>query len=157
MDTTIDVIYSSPLNRAYETALLIKGNKEISIIKDDRIREMSFGEYEGRIDAELKDTTFKYFFDAPDKYTPCNEGESFEEVCERAADFMKDIMDKYGDTDKRIMIVAHGAMNKALMMYIRKKPMSEFWKPDLQKNCGVIIVKYENNNFDIIDEDRIFY
>ena len=35
------------LKRAYETALIIKGDREIPIIKEDRIIEISFGEYEG--------------------------------------------------------------------------------------------------------------
>ena len=42
-----DVIYSSPLNRAYETACIIKGERNIPIIKDDRLREINFGINEG--------------------------------------------------------------------------------------------------------------
>lgn len=156
-DINIDVIYSSPLNRAYETALLIRGNKDIPVIKDERIREMSFGAYEGYKDVELNGTSFKNFFEAPDKFVPAKDGETFEEVIERASDFMKELLEKNIDSDKRIMIVAHGAMNKALMMYIDKKPLKDFWKPDLQKNCSAIIVKCNKDNYEIIDENKIFY
>ena len=153
----IEVIYSSPLSRAYDTAVYIRGSRDIPIIEDDRIREMSFGAYEGMKESELEDTSFKYFFCDPCKYTPSDEGETFEEVCVRAEAFMIDLMHKYGHTDKRIMIVAHGAMNKAIMMYVKKHPLSEFWKPDLQKNCSAIIVRYEDEQFNIIDECKCFW
>lgn len=46
-DVNFDVIYSSPLIRAYKTAEIIKGDRNINIITDDRLKEMSFGIYEG--------------------------------------------------------------------------------------------------------------
>ena len=51
--THFDCIYSSPLIRAYETACLIRGHRNIPIIRDDRIREISFGTYEGKNAKEL--------------------------------------------------------------------------------------------------------
>ena len=52
-DTRIDRIYASPLKRAYETACLIRGDRDIPIIKNDLIREMNFGDYEGQNASEL--------------------------------------------------------------------------------------------------------
>ncbi len=155
-DTEINCIYSSPLNRAYTTAELIRGNRDIPIIKDDRIKELSFGDYEGRCKDELADTSFKDFFDNPKDYVPCENGETLSHLCERGADFMKDILSRHAD-DKRIMIVAHGAMNKALMMYVKKQDMSKFWSGGLQKNCNVIIIEYENGKFKVIEEQKTFY
>ena len=40
-------IYTSPLKRAYETAMIIKGERDIPVIEEPRIIEISFGEYEG--------------------------------------------------------------------------------------------------------------
>ena len=47
MDTRIDKIFSSPLKRAYETACLIRNGRDIEIETDDRLRELSFGHFEG--------------------------------------------------------------------------------------------------------------
>ena len=44
----IDIIYSSPIERAFETAKIIKGDKDVEIITDDGFMEMCFGDYEGR-------------------------------------------------------------------------------------------------------------
>ena len=63
-DTHFDVIYSSPLSRAYETACLIRGDRDIPVIKDDRLREICFGNMEGMcMDEMLKDpdSHFQHF------------------------------------------------------------------------------------------------
>ena len=46
-DLHIDVCYCSPLKRAQETAELVLKGRDIPIITDDRLREMSFGLCEG--------------------------------------------------------------------------------------------------------------
>lgn len=52
MNQSFDGIYSSPLKRAKETAQLIFPNK--TIIEDNRLKEMNFGDYEGKFIDELK-------------------------------------------------------------------------------------------------------
>ena len=47
-DIPFDLCISSPLSRAHETARIILYGKDIPIIKDARIEEMAFGEYEGK-------------------------------------------------------------------------------------------------------------
>ena len=39
----LDCIYTSPIKRAYETALILKGNKNIDVICEEGLRELSFG------------------------------------------------------------------------------------------------------------------
>ena len=46
-DINFDVCYCSPLVRAKETAKLVLEGRNIPIIYDDRLKEMSFGIYEG--------------------------------------------------------------------------------------------------------------
>lgn len=45
LNEEFDVIYSSPLKRAYETAKILAKDKDITILED--IREINFGEWEG--------------------------------------------------------------------------------------------------------------
>ena len=159
-DTHFDKIFSSPLKRAYETACLFRGSHQVDIIRDDRIRELSFGDYEGKNMKEMMnnpDCSFQYFFSAPEKYTPTTNGETLEHLCERAADFMEHEILPLQNQCERIMIVAHGAINKALMTYVKKHDLSHFWDGGLQRNCNVIIMKLENDVFTIIDETHIFY
>lgn len=46
-ETAFTKIYTSPLKRAYETAMIIKGDRDIPVIEEPRIIEIGFGEYEG--------------------------------------------------------------------------------------------------------------
>ncbi|MBQ6814925.1 MAG: histidine phosphatase family protein [Lachnospiraceae bacterium] len=159
-ETYFDVIYSSPLSRAYETACLIRGQRNIEIIKDDRLKELSFGNLEGQnIDDMLADenSCFKHFFDKPHLYMPDENGEALEELCKRTADFMEDVIMPRADKLNRVMIVGHGAMNKSIMCYIKKHGIDRFWSGGLQKNCNVIIVCYKDGQFKVIEEEKIFY
>ena len=131
-DTRIDRIYASPLKRAYETACLIRGDRDIPIIKNDLIREMNFGDYEGQNASELlkdESQSFKYFFKRPELYTPTANGETLEHLCERAGRFMETVIEPLADDPsmERVMIVAHGAINKAMMMHVKKHGMEDFW------------------------------
>ena len=53
--------------------------------------------------------------------------------------------------------MAHGAMNKALLRYIKKNPIENFWAGALQRNCGVTIAEYKNGEYKILEESKIFY
>ena len=44
-----DMVFTSPLKRAYRTAEIVKGNREIPLIIEERIREICFGDYEGLV------------------------------------------------------------------------------------------------------------
>lgn len=159
-NTIIDVIYSSPLKRAYETASLIRGDRNIDIITDDRIRELSFGHFEGQSFSELikdENLTFRHFFKQPHLYKPADDGESLEHLIERAGSFMQEVIEPLEKACERVMIVAHGALNKAIMSYIKKHSTEYFWSGGLQENCNVIIVDYTDGKYTIIDETRLFY
>ena len=143
-----DRIYSSPLKRALVTTKLVTGREDI--ITDERLRELDFGFQEGRIVEEMieKDMLFKYFKTDPARYDEEAAGsgsaETLTALIERAASFMKEVVEKLPPETERILISAHGACNKALLMYIRnEKDLSRFWGVGLQPNCGVDIVTYD--------------
>ena len=155
-----DKIYSSPLIRAYETACLIRGHRNIPIIRDERIRELCFGIHEGHNFKKLledESDPFHYFFEHPELYRAPEQGETLEHICERGADFMKEVIEPQAKELERVMIVAHGAMNKALMCHVKQHGIADFWSGGLQKNCNVIIVRYDENGYEVIDETKIFY
>lgn len=159
-DTRIDVIYSSPLKRAYETACLIRGSRDIEIITDDRIKELSFGHFEGQCFSELladDSLTFKYFFKKPELYEAADDAETLEHLILRATSFMQEVIEPLEKKCERVMIVAHGALNKAIMCYIKKHHTDMFWSGGLQQNCNVIIADYSDGKYTVIDETKLFY
>ena len=155
-DISFDRIYSSPLNRAYETARIIRGSRNVPIIKDDRLMEISFGEYEGLYVDKLP-PEFLNFFEAPDKYVPAPGGENYEELVKRAGDFIEDVVVPASKEIERMLVVAHGALNKALMLNLNHKPISEIWDGIFQRNCCVNIYEINGRDFRLIQDGVIFY
>lgn len=159
-DTRIDKIYSSPLKRAYETACLIRGDRDIPVITDDRIKELCFGNLEGQVMSDMKEdpnSHFQNFFEAPHKYIPDEKGESLQDLCKRTAKFMEEVVLTQANVCERIVIVGHGAMNKAIMCHVKKHGIDKLWSGGLQKNCNVIIVDFTDGEFTVIDEEKIYY
>ncbi len=149
-DIHFDRIYASPLIRAYKTAVILRGERDIPIITDDRIREIGFGEAEGTLfDEMVKDENgpFRYFFEEPGKYFAPKGGESFEEVIERASEFWKEVILPLEDTCERIMIVAHGAVNRAQMCFVENRGPDEYWGDGLQRNCEATVIRLANGVF----------
>lgn len=86
---SFDGIYSSPLKRAKETAQLIFPNK--TIIEDDRLKEMNFGDYEGKFIDELKKEKDYYtLWNEPQGDFSIKNGETYQEVVDRVLDFIEE-------------------------------------------------------------------
>ena len=103
----IDVVVSSPLRRALDTAKLITNNKK-EIIIDDRLIERDFGLSEGKpVDEEL---TVKYWNFKLN--TDINEVEKVQDLMFRITEFIEDMRNKYDD--KKVLVVAHSAILRAI-------------------------------------------
>jgi len=106
-----DLIYSSDLQRAEETARLIQADAiAIPLITDARLREIHQGEWEGLHENEIKrrfEAQFETRKKDPLKTAPPG-GETIGEVYNRVKDFLQEMQEKY--PDKRILIVAHGVV-----------------------------------------------
>lgn len=155
-DIAFDVIFSSPLSRALETAKIMRRERPVDIVTDERLKEISFGVDEGRSKDELGEH-FSNFFFAPDQYVPSEGGESYENVCRRAADFFTERIEPLRSTDKTVLIVAHGTLNKALMLHMKRIAIRDIWKGDFQKNCCVNCYELTKDTVTVLEEAKIYY
>lgn len=153
-NTKFDCIYSSPLIRAYETACLIRGYRNIPIIRDERLKELCFGDMEGvhYEDWFREESPYRFFFHEPHKYSPPPNGESLDQVRERTKEFMQKIVEPHYKDTERIMIVAHGALNKGLMCYLEGNDNEHYWGEGLQQNCQATIFTYDGKQYRRKDE-----
>lgn len=136
INVKFDVVYSSPLIRAQETACLISGWKRDEIITDDRIKEINLGMYEGMKYMEVDDE-FRKFFVKPEEYVGINGAESFESLFARVWEFLNEIVEKYEKTDKNILVLSHGAAIHAMLCQIQETKLEDFWEYPVG-NCKVI-------------------
>lgn len=154
-----DVVYSSPLKRALDTAKLIVGDRDIPIITDERLREINFGEMEGGYGMKLKDdpsSPFYNFFHHPEKYN-IGTGETFESVMNRTAEFLIEVVEPKENDYKRIMIVGHGAMNKGLQCHMLGHGVEDYWKGDLQHNCAFNIYELKDGKYTLLENNKTFF
>ena len=126
-----DYVFSSPLSRAYETAKLITDNE---IIIDERLTEVSSGDWQGRLKSELPKVEYDLY--KKGLLNPPN-GESLDDVDKRIKSFLKDIFSKY-KADEKLLVVTHNAFMRNLKrMFIDKDKVTE------PKNLEIYIVDDE--------------
>ena len=139
LDVPLDLCFSSPLVRAKETADILLRGRNIPILTDDRLREMSFGDYEGLENSfSIPDCPVNVIFFTPEKYTASVGGaETFDELFERTGSFLREVIDPLMEQGKDVLIVGHGAMNLSIISQIRNLPRKEFWSTGIE-NCKMI-------------------
>ncbi|MDE7323884.1 MAG: histidine phosphatase family protein [Lachnospiraceae bacterium] len=160
-ETAFTRIYTSPLKRAYETAMIIKGNRDIPVIEEPRIIEISFGEYEGlccgKDNYNIPDPEFMNFFNKPEAYKPPEGAEGIDELIARTADFLQEIVHNRNMENDTILVSTHGAALRGLLSYLTDIPVKDFWKGGVHKNCAVTIVDVNEGRTLIIEEGKTYY
>ncbi len=140
-DFHIDVCFASPLKRAAETAEILLKGRDVPIIKDDRLTEMGFGDYEGLENCfEIEDCPIKLIFQKPEEYkTSIGGAETFDELFARIGDFLKEKVDPLLAEGKDVLIVAHGALNSGIIALRKNLPREKFWSSGIVQ-CKIMEV-----------------
>jgi len=104
----VDVIYSSDLARARETADIIAaqlGGLEVNV--DQRLRERSFGAWEGRTAPEIEaDFAEQHARWLAGKGAGADDAEPFDAFGARVRGFLEDLLARH--PEETVLIVAHG-------------------------------------------------
>ncbi|MDE6517052.1 MAG: histidine phosphatase family protein [Acetatifactor sp.] len=160
-DVAFDVIYTSPLKRARQTAEIIRGERDIPLIDEPRIREIGFGIYEGYCcspkNFTIPDPAFMNFFMDPGNYIPPQGAESIEQLCQRTTDFLHEVAYSPDNAGKTILFSSHGAAVKGLLSSLTVTDMKNFWNGGVHKNCGVTILDVTEGQITIERENVIYY
>ncbi|QNO16131.1 histidine phosphatase family protein [Alkalicella caledoniensis] len=146
----IDVILTSDLKRAYDTAYQVKRkfdkhNKEfhlkaVEIIKDPLLREYSFGLWEGLTTNDIK---MKYC----DLYEERNldpnidipEAEKYSDLVKRCKEFVDKCVELYPDST--VLAVTHSGFIKALLHHYLELPWSVIKNQMYVGNCSLTVLK----------------
>jgi uncharacterized phosphatase len=119
-----DLIISSPLKRALETARIISSNLEITVVLTmDGLRERDYGKASGLLPEERRNLY-------PDGIFP--DQEEFEHLRNRAFETLSSIAEQY--EGKRIIVVSHGALINSILYTISNGEIGSF-KTRLKNGC----------------------
>ena len=112
---TFDIVFSSPLSRAYQTAEIIT-DKKLPIVIDDRLNERDYGDFEGHTREEFNYIDYWNYNSNLEE----NHGESVQHLCMRIDEFLKDIKEKY--KNKRVLVVTHSGVARAIYYLLNGIP-----------------------------------
>lgn len=133
----VDRVYSSPLQRALETAKIVFPNKDI--IQDARLKELYFGIFEGFTQAENeKHQGYDYWFADPFKRAAPN-GESYEALRERAVAWMQSLPE-----DKHCVAFTHSGTIQMLLSYIMGVEHPKWRKRMYLRHTGITRVLFKD-------------
>lgn len=157
----IDLIFTSPLRRAYRTAELIRAERKIPILVEERIKEICFGDYEGLVSRtegyQIPDPDFRFFFTKPESYRTPPNGESLEHLLKRTGEFLEELKAREELQGKTILISSHGAAVRAMLSQIEGCDLAHFWGNGVHKNCGVSCAELIDGTYRLQWENRCFY
>ena len=154
MNSNIDVVYSSDLNRALDTAKIIAKKINKPLVISESLREINFGVWEGltgrelRIDYKEEQETWR---NRPEEVALPG-AESLEVLSERVMKWMNSILKE--NCGKDIAIVSHSATLKIMLLGLLDMPLTHY-KNFTFSNVGLSIVELRNYNNVLINLNDI--
>ncbi len=124
-DMHFDAVFTSDLQRAYETGKLAWGDR-LEILKDERLRECNYGDLNGASSDIVEPLQEKEMHEKP-----FPNGESYEDVKHRMEDFLKFLKENYDG--KRVALVTHKAPQLALDVLLKGMTWDEALANDWRK------------------------
>lgn len=120
-DEEIEAIYSSPLQRARETAEILSVRLELAVEYRDDLLELDFGEWTGlTYDAVRKDERWQLWSTCRSIATAPG-GESMRRVQERAVQALLEL--RQAHRDGTLLIVSHGDVIRAALLFFLGMPL----------------------------------
>jgi broad specificity phosphatase PhoE len=116
-DIKLDLICCSDLKRAKNTVEVAFGSRDIPVIIDKRLRELNYGDFNGKPSEEvgwMKTKRIKESFP---------NGESYEQAMVRVHGFYKELKENH--SDEVVLVVGHRATQFGLDTLINAKTLEE--------------------------------
>jgi broad specificity phosphatase PhoE len=145
----VDAVFSSPLQRALSTAQAIADASAKTVTTLDDLREMNYGDWEGRSFHEVRRDdaeTYRGWVDDPDRPSP--NGESHNAVLERIRRAL-DVVTRFegeGERVKRVVAVSHGTAIRIAATVLLGVPLSAA-RLFAQDNASVNIFVWRSDRY----------
>ncbi|MBE7171607.1 MAG: histidine phosphatase family protein [Williamsia sp.] len=127
-------VYSSPLQRAYNTACIASG---MEVVKDERLIEAHFGAWETKTKEEFiseNETLWLDWMKDPATHRAGGTGETGAEIVERMDAFFNSLKQEFGDGN--VMVVAHNGVNRLYLASKLGMPLKNY-RQLVQQNSSI--------------------
>ncbi len=149
-DINFDVVYSSDLVRAYKTCEIVVGGKN-SIVKDEKLREIYGGVWEGM---KYDEIAKKYLADSIVWHSNLSEarptgGESVAELYSRIISEVFNISERH--KNQTVLIVSHAIPIRCVLCKAKDDSVKNIGKIDWVANSSVTIVDVDESEIKLLD------
>ncbi len=150
----VEVVYSSPLLRARQTAAAIARPHDLAVEIVDDLVEVDVGVWEGRAwdDIERLDVEAYRLFKADAGVHPYLGGENLGTVQARVAPAIGKLMAE--NLGRSIVAVAHNCVNRSYLAHLLGLPLKRY-RSIPQDNCGVNLLRYRDGKVKLITLNTI--
>ena len=144
----LDAAYTSSMARPRETAeIILQHHPHLQLQPLDDLREISHGEWEGLYKGDIEDNypgLLEQWQSAPDTVQMPG-GENLQQVWERSVRAWRHLVTSHSQLDRTqtVLVVAHDAVNKALLCHVLGLGPEAFWRFK-QGNGAVSVIDYPN-------------
>ena len=142
-DLSLDAIYSSPLQRALETAQVIGKGVNLEVKTSDAVNEIDFGEWTGKTFDELSGDDRWRHFNNRRSMTTIPGGESFLEVQNRIVKELEALAVEHGRA--HVAIISHADVIRAAVAYFSAIPIDLIERFEISP-CSVSVVAVNDDN-----------
>jgi len=142
-------VYSSPLARAVETAVLIAEAHGLPVVTHAGLREIGVGEWEGLLMDEIEARyaeVLRNWWDRP-HLTRIPGGETLDELRDRGILAMGEI--RRHVPDGAVAVVAHGGVNKTIILTALGAPLASYWRIR-QANACINVLDYDGERVRVL-------
>ena len=124
----IDIIISSPLQRAVQTSEIVAKRFDCSVLIDERLIEQDYGIYEGvdRKNEDFLNNKRNFAYKYPN-------GESMMQVAARVYPLIEELREKYSDSN--VLLICHGGVCRVLKTYFQDMTNDEYFNYSME-NAG---------------------
>jgi alpha-ribazole phosphatase/probable phosphoglycerate mutase len=134
---SLDAVYASPLQRAYDTAKIAGGGREVR--RDDRLIEVDFGAWEGKTREEFvaEDPSLWHQWDLDPMHARAGgTGETAAEVIFRVDDLFREVGQRHAGGN--ILVAAHNGVNRLYLAWKLGMPV-KYYRRIVQDNASITL------------------
>ncbi|HOV05963.1 MAG TPA: histidine phosphatase family protein [Anaerolineaceae bacterium] len=122
--TAIRAIYCSPMERTSETATPLAVQKGLEIIKVTFLKEIDFGDFQGKGEELEQSSLWKRFLTTPARVHFPN-GETVKEAQKRAVEGINQLCSQFSSAEE-IVCVAHREVIRLAIAHVLKMPLDAY-------------------------------
>ena len=145
----IDLVFSSPLLRARQTAAPISERLNLQVETVDELTESDVGHWEGLYWNEVEERypdAYRLYMEDPG-VNPYYGGESFGDVQRRVIPTFERLLD--ANLGRTIVVVAHNSVNRAFLAHLIELPIGRVHNLP-QKNGAINHIRYRNGKAKLV-------